>query len=138
MWPVEVRPIDPSHRGDVSAKAPQYDVWFRARSPVPDDIARNQCVLAYASDMTLLDASLRPHPVSWDDGGMQVASLDHALWFHRPSDLGQWHLYAQDSPSASGGRGFNRGAVFTRNGQLVASAAQEALIRFRPKLASAG
>ena len=83
-----------------------------------------------------LPTTLRPHPVSWDDGGLQVASLDHALWFHHPSDLADWHLYVQDSPSASGGRGFNRGSVFSRDGRLVASAAQEALIRFRPKPAA--
>lgn len=136
VWPVEVRPIDPTHRGDTQPKPPILNVWFRARSPVASDIAVNQCVLAYASDMTLLDASLRPHPVNWDDGALQVASLDHALWFHRPSDLAQWHLYVQDSPSASGGRGFNRGAIYTQDGRLVASATQEALIRYRPKMST--
>ena len=81
--------------------------------------------------MTLLDTSLRPHGIPWSEGRLQVASLDHALWFHHATDFTQWHLYVQDSPSASGGRGFNRGSIFNQDGKLVASAAQEALIRYR-------
>ena len=133
LWPVEVRPVDPIARNDMTSRETENSVWFRARQPVRPDVPANQCALAYASDMTLLDASLRPHPVNWDTGGMQVASLDHALWFHRPSDFGDWHLYVMDSPSASGGRGFNRGSIFARDGRLVASAAQDGLIRYRPK-----
>jgi acyl-CoA thioesterase-2 len=131
IWPVEIRPVDPSHFGAKRSLEPRYTVWFRVRGALEDDIPLNQCALAYASDMTLLDASLRPHSVEWSSGRLQVASLDHALWFHRPSDLTQWHLFVQDSPSASGGRGFNRGDIFTRDGRLAASAAQEALIRYR-------
>ena len=131
IWPVEVKPVDPPHFGAKKSLDPRYTVWFRARGGLSDDIALNQCVLAYASDMTLLDASLRPHSVEWNSGRLQVASLDHALWFHRPSDMTEWHLFVQDSPSASGGRGFNRGDIFNRDGRLVASAAQEALIRYR-------
>lgn len=131
-WPVEVRPINPAPWGDLTPCEPRLNVWFRSIGPVGEGDAANQCALAYASDMTLLDASLHPHPVNWATGGMQVASLDHALWFHHPSDLTQWHLFVQDSPSASGGRGFNRGSIFTQDGRLVASAAQEALIRHRP------
>ena len=133
IWPVEVRPCDPPPPG-FKGKLPPIDMcWFRARKPVGgvQDVAANQCALAYASDMTLLDASLRPHGVDWDSGRLQVASLDHALWFHHPSDFSEWHLYVQDSPSASGGRGFNRGSIFTQDGRLVASATQEALIRYR-------
>ena len=129
-WPVEVRPVNPQRRGRTEPLEPSYDVWFKARQSVGTDVAVNQCALAYGSDMSLLDASLRPHPVP--DGELQVASLDHALWFHRPSDFSDWHLYVQDSPSASGGRGFNRGSIFDRRGRLVASATQEALIRHRP------
>ncbi|MDP1615768.1 acyl-CoA thioesterase II [Phenylobacterium sp.] len=129
-WPVEVRPVNPQRRGRTEPLEPLYDVWFKARQSVGTDVAVNQCALAYGSDMSLLDASLRPHPVP--DGELQVASLDHALWFHRPSDFSDWHLYVQDSPSASGGRGFNRGSIFDRQGRLVASATQEALIRHRP------
>jgi acyl-CoA thioesterase-2 len=130
-WPIEVRPINPRPRGDRTPYPPQLNVWIRARQSVGDDIAVNQCVLAYASDITLMDASLQPHPVDWDSGELQAASLDHALWFHRHSDFAQWHLYVQDSPSASGARGFNRGSIFNQQGVLVASAAQEALIRVR-------
>ena len=114
-WPVEVRPIDPQRRDQTKPMAPLYNVWFKARQSVGTDVAVNQCALAYGSDMSL-----------------QVASLDHTLWFHRPSDFSDWHLYVQDSPSASGGRGFNRGSIFDRQGRLVASATQEALIRHRP------
>jgi len=131
VWPIEVKPVDPPHFGAKTPLEPVYNVWFRARGRLGPDVALNQCVLAYASDMTLLDACLRPHSVEWNSGRLQVASLDHALWFHRPSDLTDWHLFVQDSPSASGGRGFNRGDIFNRDGRLVASAAQEALIRYR-------
>lgn len=131
VWPIEVRPVDPPHFGAKTPLSPAYNVWFRATGRLSPDLALNQCVLAYASDMTLLDASLRPHCVEWNSGRLQVASLDHALWFHRTSDLTDWHLFVQDSPSASGGRGFNRGDIFSRDGRLVASAAQEALIRYR-------
>ena len=131
IWPVEMRPITPPQSKPPTAQPPRYSCWFRARGGIGEAVSVNQCALAYASDMTLLDASLRPHAVDWNSDKLQVASLDHALWFHRPSDLTQWHLYVQDSPSASGGRGFNRGDIFNRDGVLVASAAQEALIRYR-------
>ncbi len=130
-WPIEVRPVDPLPFGKPPVMEPVQSVWFRARDPLGSDPNVHQCALAYASDMTLLDTSLRPHAVEWSSGRLQVASLDHALWFHHPSDFTQWHLYVQDSPSASGGRGFNRGSIFNQDGKLVASAAQEALIRFR-------
>ena len=131
IWPVEVRSCNPRPYGTSEILEPVDRCWIRARHSVGTEVPANQCALAYASDMTLLDASLRPHPVNWDSGKLQVASLDHALWFHNPSDFSEWHLYVQDSPSASGGRGFNRGSIFTREGLLVASAAQEALIRYR-------
>ncbi len=131
VWPVEVRPTAPQPRGEPQKLDPTDLVWFRAKESVGDDVAINQCALAYGTDMTLLDTSLRPHAVDWDNGRLQVASLDHSLWFHQHSDFSQWHLYVQDSPSASGGRGFNRGSIFNRDGRLVASAAQEALIRYR-------
>jgi len=130
-WPIEVRPVDPMPHGKAPKMEPTQSVWFKAREPLPADVAINQCALAYASDMTLLDTSLRTHEVVWSEGRLQVASLDHALWFHQATDFSDWHLYVQDSPSASGGRGFNRGSIFNRAGKLVASAAQEALIRYR-------
>lgn len=131
IWPVEVRSCNPRPHGTSEILEPIDRCWIRARHSVGPEVPANQCALAYASDMTLLDASLRPHPVNWESGKLQVASLDHALWFHKHSDFSEWHLYVQDSPSASGGRGFNRGSIFTREGVLVASAAQEALIRYR-------
>ena len=131
IWPVEVRPTDPPPPGAPEKLPPRDAVWFRARQSVGPDVAVNQCALAYGSDMTLLDTSLRPHAIDWSSGRLQVASLDHSLWFHHPSDFSQWHLYVQDSPSASGGRGFNRALVYSQDGKLVASATQEALIRYR-------
>lgn len=131
IWPVEVRPCNPRPHGSLEVQEPVDRCWIRTRHSVGPEVPANQCALAYASDMTLLDASLRPHPVNWESGKLQVASLDHALWFHKASDVSEWHLYVQDSPSASGGRGFNRGSIYTRQGVLVASAAQEALIRYR-------
>jgi len=135
LWPVEVRPVDPIPWGDTSPHDSRNSLWFRSREPVRPDTPANQCAIAYASDMSLLDACLRPHPVNWDVAGMQTASLDHAMWFHRPSDFSDWHLYVMDSPSASGGRGFNRGSIYSRDGRLAASAAQDGLIRYRPKKA---
>jgi acyl-CoA thioesterase-2 len=107
-------------------------VWMRASDPVTDDIAYNQAVLAYASDMSLLGTSMRPHGIVWTTPGFQSASLDHAIWFHRHSRLDDWHLFAQDSPTAQGARGFIRGEIYSADGVLVASVAQEGLIRYRP------
>ncbi len=133
LWPVEVRPVDPAPWGDLTPRDSWNAAWFKSREPMSPDVPANQCALAYASDLNLLDACLRPHPVNWDVDGMQTASLDHAMWFHRPSDFSDWHLYVMDSPSASSGRGFNRGSIYSRDGRLVASAAQDGLIRYRPK-----
>jgi acyl-CoA thioesterase-2 len=106
-------------------------MWLRARGPVGDDQALQQCLLAYASDMGILDTATKPHGVNWFTGGVQMASLDHAMWFHEPFNISEWLLYTMDSPSASGARGFNRGEVFTREGRLVASVTQEGLMRPR-------
>jgi acyl-CoA thioesterase-2 len=129
--PIEIRPVDPAGLLDSAPLAPVQRAWFRAREAIGDDIALQQAVLAYASDMMLLSTSLLPHAISWTDPKMQMASLDHTLWFHRPSDLSQWHLYDRDSPSASGARGFNRGEIYRHDGMLIASACQEGLIRLR-------
>ena len=129
--PIELRPVD---RGDIFApqrRPPHQSVWVRATGPLPADTALNQCVLAYASDMTLLDTSLLPHGIGWFSDKIQMASLDHAMWFHRPFRADDWLLYVQDSPSASGARGFNRGLIYSRDGRLVASVAQEGLMRLR-------
>jgi acyl-CoA thioesterase-2 len=129
--PIELRPVD---RTDIFApqkRPPHQAVWVRATGELPADVAFQQCVLAYASDMTLLDTSLLPHGIGWFDNRIQMASIDHAMWFHRPFRADEWLLYVQDSPSASGARGFNRGLIFSRDGKLVASVAQEGLMRMR-------
>ena len=130
--PIELRHCDPDHYLD-PGKNPRLtqDVWFKATGTLPDEVSLHQCVLAYASDMTIIDTSLVLHGTNFFDSRLQLASLDHALWFHRPFRADEWLLYAQDSPSASGGRGFNRGLIFTRAGTLVASVVQEGLIRIR-------
>ncbi|MFN3583433.1 acyl-CoA thioesterase [Phenylobacterium sp.] len=111
---------------------PRQLVWFRAKDAIGDDPRMQQVILAYASDMSLLGTGLRPHGVNWQTPGMQTASLDHAMWFHRPTDFNEWHLYVQESPSASGGRGFNLGQIYrASDGALVASCAQEGLMRMR-------
>jgi acyl-CoA thioesterase-2 len=126
--PFETRPVILDPPGDRPARPPCDNVWFRAAAPVPD--AFSQALLAFASDATLLSTSLLPHGKTIFSN-LQVASLDHAMWFHRPFRFDDWLLYAQDSPSASGARGFNRGAIFSRDGTLVASVTQEGLIRPR-------
>lgn len=128
--PIEMRPVDPVSLLKPAAKPAEQYVWLRARADVGEDVALNQALLAYASDFSLLGTAMRPHGVSWMSG-VQTASLDHIIWFHRPTNFARWHLYAQDSPSASGARGFNRGAIYREDGVLVASAAQEGLIRKR-------
>jgi len=128
--PIEMRQVDAINHLKPEKKSAEHLVWFRMRGDLGDDIALNQTALAYASDYSLLGTAMRPHGVSWMSG-VQTASLDHILWFHRPTNFSRWHLYVQDSPSASGARGFNRGAIYREDGVLVASAAQEGLIRWR-------
>ncbi len=129
--PIEIRPVEPRNRFAKGKKPPHQILWVRAVGPLPDQGALHQCVLAYASDMTLLDTSLLPHGFSLFTESLQLASLDHAMWFHRPFRADEWLLYVQDSPSASGARGFNRGMIFRRDGVLAASMAQEGLVRLR-------
>lgn len=131
--PIEIRPIDPVNILAPRARPPQRAAWFRANGPLPDDQRLHQYLLAYASDFHFLTTSLQPHAITWMTGGIQMASLDHAMWFHRPFRFDDWLLYAVDSPSASGGRGLVRGRFFTRDGVLVASTMQEGLIRDRRK-----
>jgi len=129
--PIEIRPVDPRDLFNPDKRPPSQHVWFRVAGPIGDDRALHQCMLAYASDMTLLDTCILPHGVSWMNPKLQSASLDHALWFHEPFRADEWLLYVQDSPKASGARGLNRGSIYTRDGRLVASVAQEGLIRLR-------
>ena len=129
--PIELRPINIEHYITDKKLAPEQQIWLRATGPLPNVSAIQQAVLAYASDMTLLDTSLFPHGRAVFDPKLQVASLDHAMWFHRPINMEEWHLYSQDSPNTSGARGFTRGSIYDRKGNLVASVAQEGLIRER-------
>lgn len=127
--PIEVRPVDPMDVFHPEKRPPHAMCWMKAREGLPDDPRLHQCVLAYLSDWSLLDTATLPHGVSFIQENMQMASLDHAMWFHRPFRADEWLLYVQDSPSASGSRGLNRGLIYDRSGHLVASAAQEGLIR---------
>ena len=129
--PIELRPVDRADIFRPETRPPHQAVWVRATSALPDDRALQQCVLAYASDMTLLDTSLLPHGIGWFDKRLQMASIDHAMWFHRPFRADQWLLYVQDSPVACGARGFSRGLIYAADGTLVASVAQEGLVRIR-------
>ena len=127
--PIEFRPILFDHYLTENKLDPLQRIWVRCNRSVGDDQRLNAAVLAYLSDMTLLDTSLFAHGLSVFDERIQAASLDHAMWFHRPVHVGDWFLYAQDSPSSSGGRGLTRGSLYQRDGTLVASVAQEGLIR---------
>lgn len=129
--PIEIRPVNPINYANPDVRSPYKQNWFRAVESMPDDLALHQTVLTYASDFGLLGTSLLPHGVSFAQKGVQVASLDHAIWFHRPFRVDEWLLYDMDSPSASQGRGLNRGNIYNQNGELVASVCQEALIRKR-------
>lgn len=131
QFAVDLRHVDINSLFDNTPKEPVTSVWFRVNSELPADYDRHAHLLAYASDMTLLQTSLRPHGQSLFDPKLQIASLDHAMWFHRPFRTDDWLLYAQDSPSSSQARGFNRGNIFTRDGVLVASVCQEGLMRVR-------
>ena len=129
--PIELRPVEYGrYLGEISEEG-RFHVWMRATGRLPDEPAIHQCVLAYASDMMLLDAALIPHGKSVFSEDIMAASLDHALWFHRPFRADEWLLYAQDSPSLAGSRGFSRGLIFAGNGTLVASVAQEGMLRLR-------
>ena len=131
QFAVDLRHVDINSLFDNTPKEPVTSVWFRVNTELPADYDRHAHMLAYASDMTLLQTSLRPHGQSLFDPKLQIASLDHAMWFHRPFRTDDWLLYAQDSPSSSQARGFNRGNIFTRDGVLVASVCQEGLMRVR-------
>ena len=129
--PIDMRPVEINRYMSREPMEPQFHVWIKTTGRLPDDPSVHQCVLAYASDMTLLDTSLVPHGRTVFDPAIQGASLDHAMWFHRPFRADEWLLYAQDTPSAGGARGLSRGLIFKQDGTLVASVAQEGLIRER-------
>jgi len=129
--PVEWRFVDPPIPAEDDPAPARQRAWFRLREPLSEDPRLHQAALAYCSDVALIGAAIRPHRRS-HAARPQTASLDHAMWFHRPVDANQWHLYEMQSPSASGARGFNLGAIYSQAGALVANAAQEDLIRFAP------
>jgi acyl-CoA thioesterase-2 len=129
--PLDFRIVDGTDPFDTAVREPRRSYWVRAIGPLDENPVHHQALLAYASDYGLLGAALRPHGISFRDPRMMVASLDHAIWFHRPVRMDDWMLYVADSPAASGARGFARGTYFTRSGELVASTAQEGLVRVK-------
>ncbi len=129
--PIEMRPVSLEHYMSREKLDPVQNVWVRANGTVPADRGIQAAILAYLSDMTLLETALFAHGMSVFSKKIQAASLDHSMWFHRPHAMDDWMLYAQDSPSASGARGLTRGGLYARDGMLIASVAQEGLIRRR-------
>ena len=128
--PIEIRNLPGEGMFEEPKKKPPHKhVWMKAVGKIPDDVVQHQAILAYASDMGLLSTSMNPHRLSFAKGNVMSASLDHAMWFHRPFRADEWMLYSTDSPSASNARGFNRGRGYTEDGVLVASAVQEGLMR---------
>ena len=127
--PIEVREIAPRDFFDPPPTSDLNHLWFRMPTARMANKKMQQCLLAYASDLNLLGSALRPHGISFFQKTIMSASLDHAMWFHAPVQFDQWHLYTMDSPFSGGARGFNRGSVYAYDGTLVASVAQEGLIR---------
>ncbi|HUP19502.1 MAG TPA: acyl-CoA thioesterase II [Gemmatimonadota bacterium] len=134
--PLDIRPVEMKDPFAPGPPAPRRHFWMRARGRVGDRNLHHQAVLAYASDYGLLGAALQPHALTLRDPRLMVASLDHAMWFHRPFRVDDWLLYAMESPTSGGGRAFTRGTFFMRDGTLVASVAQEGVLRMRPEPAS--
>jgi len=131
--PLDFRAVVPSDPLRHIRGEPVRQVWFKCVEPLPDEPIVHQAILAYASDYGMLPTALLPHDVSYRDPRLLLASLDHTLWMHRDFRADDWLLYCIDSPSAAGARGFVRGQVFTRDGRLVASVAQEGLLRVKPE-----
>ncbi len=129
--PFEFRPLVPRNELAPKIRPPHQSIWFRLVERAPDSDAMQRAMLAYASDFHLVGTTTLPHGISLVHGNLQMASLDHAMWFHRPFRVDEWLLYAFDSPTAQGARGLARGQIFSRDGRLVASTAQEGLIRVR-------
>lgn len=127
--PFEFRAVEPIDYLRPRPLPPLQHVWLRAVGQLPDDERLHRCLLAYVSDYNLLNTAVRPHSSSYLSGNLVMASIDHAMWFHRPLRVDEWMLYTMESPSASGARGFTRGMLHSRDGRLIASTAQEGLIR---------
>ncbi len=126
---IEIREIEPYDVADPVPTSDRNSAWFRVMRGIDDDPALHHCMLAYASDMMLLGSASRPHGLSWISSESMVASLDHTMWFHSPLKFDEWHLYSMDSPRAGSARSFNRGSIYDQSGRLVASVAQEGLMR---------
>mgnify|MGYP001823864842 FL=1 len=129
--PFDFRGVRGAHPDDRAPMPPFKDLWFKLHGELDNDPHMNRALLAYVSDFHLVGTATLPHGISWIDGNLMIASLDHAMWFHRDFSLDDWLLYTCDSPSTSGGRGLARGMIYDRSGQLVASTAQEGVIRLR-------
>jgi acyl-CoA thioesterase-2 len=129
--PIELRPVDYSHYLGRKPADDRFNVWFRTNGSLPDDPAIHRCALAYASDLTLLDSALVPLGRTLFEPAFMGASLDHALWLHRPFRVDEWLLYSQDSPNLHGSRGLSRGLIYRKDGTLIASVMQEGLVRLR-------
>ncbi|MBN7792376.1 acyl-CoA thioesterase [Microbacterium esteraromaticum] len=128
--PVDIRHVEgPIYQQAAQAHVAQQAVWVRMRAPLPDDPRVHRAALAYLSDLTIQESILRRHGVSWNLKGLKVASLDHAMWWHRPGRADDWLLYVQSSPNARGGRGLAQGRIYSRDGVLVATVAQEIMVR---------
>ncbi len=127
--PIDSRPVEDPRWLDPKPRPPEQDVWIRANGALPDDPLLHACVVAYASDLTLLDTAMFPHAISYKEDHYMIASLDHAMWFHRPFRADEWLLYHQNSPSASGARGLAEGSIFCRDGTLAITVIQQGLIR---------
>lgn len=129
--PFELRPVEPIDYLDPKPAPPSQHLWLRTAGTLPDDRRLHRCLLAYISDFNLLGTATRPHATDFSNDTLTMASIDHAMWFHRDFRVDEWLLYSMDSPSASGARGFARGSIHDRSGRLVASTAQEGLMRVR-------
>ena len=127
--PIEIREVAPRDMFNPPVEDDANHLWFRMPAAHGLDQKMQHCLLAYASDMNLLGSSLRPHGLTWFQGKVMTASLDHAMWFHGPTSFDTWHLYTMDAPFTGGGRGFNRGAIYDQTGKFIASTAQEGLVR---------
>ena len=127
--PIEMRPVKFHNPLQGSIAEPNRYVWFKANGEIPDDLRVHQYLLGYASDFNFLPTALQPHGIGFLEPGVQIATIDHSMWFHRPFRLDEWLLYAVESTSASGARGFVRGQIYNREGILVASTVQEGVIR---------
>ncbi len=128
----EFRYVTPRNELNPAKRPPYQQIWFRLIDKAPDDATLHRAMLAYASDFHLIGTATLPHGISYLQHNVQMASLDHALWFHRPFRVDEWLLYSCDSPTAQGARGLTRGMIFSRDGKLVASTAQEGMIRILP------